>query len=126
MTFDSMKEPKIDVAIMHSEEVNFVLYGDFNSPNFNTSFNGKVSAKLLDGKIMLRTDESEFDPKEEIILNPLDPSSESFLLKDVIIGLKFHWEQKQNQRFSGSIKIISIRAFWQGLIADNAYKLTFF
>lgn len=101
-----MKEPKIDVAIMHSERVEFVLYGDFNSPNFDNLFNGKVSAKLQNGKIILITDEGEFDPKDEILLNPLDPASESFLLKDVIIGLKFHWEQKQNQRFSGSLKII--------------------
>ncbi|MDX1701779.1 MAG: SpoIID/LytB domain-containing protein, partial [Melioribacteraceae bacterium] len=101
-----MKEPKIDVAIMHSESINFVLYGDFNSPNFDSLFNGKVSAKLQNGKIILKTDEKEFDPKDEIILNPLDPISESFLLKDVVIGLKFHWEQKQNQRFSGSLKII--------------------
>ena len=35
-----------------------------------------------------------------------DPEGDSFLIKEVVIGVKFHWERKEKQRFLGSLKII--------------------
>jgi len=48
-----------------------------------------------------------FDGKtsEELSFQPLDESS-TFDLLDVVIGIHFHWERKENQRFKGNLKII--------------------
>lgn len=101
-----MKEPKVNVAIMSTEEVEFILYGDYKSSEFPDVFNGKMHAQILNDKIVLKSDATNFKPVNELLLAPIDDISESFLIKDVIIGLQFHWEQKQNQRFNGSLKII--------------------
>lgn len=101
-----MKQPNVNVAIMSSKEVAFILYGDFKSTEFSDNFNGNIKADFADGMIRLKTLTKEYKSVHEIIFNPVDPQNESFLLKGVTIGLQFHWEQKQNQRFSGSLKII--------------------
>ena len=44
--------------------------------------------------------------EKEIIFIPNDLETESFLLRDVIIGKKFHWEKKENQRFRGTLKLL--------------------
>lgn len=101
-----MKEPNVSVAIMHALKVEFTLYGDFKLEGAEEIFNGKMTASFDNGKIVLSNEDKSLDPVEEIILNPVDHTTESFLLKNVTIGLQFHWEQKQDQRFSGSIKLM--------------------
>lgn len=101
-----MQKPKVNVAILSEEIVEFDLYGEFYSPNFKGIFSGKFKAEYVDGKVGLFTEKESYPPQKEINLIPSDVESESFLLKNVTIGLEFHWEQKQNQRFSGELKII--------------------
>ncbi len=43
---------------------------------------------------------------DEIIFEPQEPENESFLIRDVVIGVKFHWERKEKQRFTHSLKLI--------------------
>jgi len=43
--------------------------------------------------------------ENEIILEPINENS-SFDLIDVVIGINFHWERKENQRFKGALKFI--------------------
>jgi len=101
-----MKEPKVNVAIMTTEEVEFILYGDYKSSVLPDVFNGKMHAQIFNDKIVLMSNATNFRPVNELLLSPIDDISESFLIKDVTIGLQFHWEQKQNQRFNGSLKLI--------------------
>ncbi len=101
-----MKEPHVNVAIMSTNEVEFILYGDYKSPEFNNTFNGKMSAETSNGMVILKANGEELEHQPEIVLSPVDDVSESFLLKDVTIGLQFHWEQKQDQRFTGALKFI--------------------
>lgn len=102
-----MDEPVVNVAIMTVDKVDFILYGDFNSSITSKTYNGKMSAECIDGNVILMNDNKESERANEIVLSPLDPKSESFLLRNVTIGLQFHWEQKQNQRFLGTLKIIA-------------------
>ena len=101
-----MKEPHVNVAIMSTDKVEFILYGDYRSPEFTNTFNGKMSVEISDGMVILKSNGENLDPQQEIVLSPVDDISESFLLKDVTIGLQFHWEQKQDQRFTGALKFI--------------------
>lgn len=101
-----MKEPTISVGIVNSEQINFELYGDFRSFGFNELFSGKLLAVIEDDTIIIQNGENTIKVSNEILFEPSDYKSESFLLRDVIIGVNFHWEQKQNQRFLGSLKLI--------------------
>lgn len=41
----------------------------------------------------------------ELLFEPIDEKA-AFELKEVTIGINFHWERKENQRFPGALKII--------------------
>ncbi|MEI7811220.1 MAG: SpoIID/LytB domain-containing protein [Ignavibacteria bacterium] len=101
-----MKEPTVSVGILTAENINFELYGDFASSGFNELFSGKCTAYLEDNIIVVECGGQTRKIINEIKFTPVDFRLESFLIKAVTIGVKFHWEQKENQRFVGSLKLI--------------------
>ncbi len=101
-----MKEPVVNVGILSGNEIKFELYGDFNSFGFDENFSGRYTAKIEDDTIVIDNGQKIYRSTNEIIFIPSDISSESFLIRDVIIGINFHWQQKENQRFVGSLKLI--------------------
>jgi len=101
----TIKEPIISVGLIKSPSINFELYGDFRIRSVNHNFSGKYSAYWESGKIRLSgaTFSQSFDG---LILEPRDPTSETFLLKNVTIGVSFHWERQKDFRFNGALKLI--------------------
>ncbi|HRS24242.1 MAG TPA: SpoIID/LytB domain-containing protein [Paludibacteraceae bacterium] len=92
-------EPIIHVGILSSREIAFILNGIFIISD-GKNFSGKQKAEWKNGKIL-------FDGETfyELNFQPHDESS-TFDLLDVVIGIHFHWERKENQRFKGALKII--------------------
>ena len=97
-------EPTINVGILTANEINFELYGDFEFDGKKHS--GIYSAHLAKGKIICKKGKEKIAEVNELFFKTMDPYGDSFLIKDVIIGVKFHWERKEKQRFLGSIKLI--------------------
>lgn len=98
-----MHEPTIRVGIMHEEEISFLLNGTYTLLQNKNNYTGKQTIKYRDDKI-------EFDglilPPEEFIFEPNNYDTGSFQLFDVTIGIKFHWERKENQSFKGSLHFL--------------------
>lgn len=92
-------EPTINVGILSDTTIEFVLNGDFISTNGNT-YSGKHKVIYKKGKVSFN---GEFS--DQIIFEPIDENA-SFDLINVVIGINFHWERKENQRFKGALKII--------------------
>ncbi|MGL4411627.1 MAG: SpoIID/LytB domain-containing protein [Bacteroidales bacterium] len=93
-----MTEPIVSVGIMFQPSIRFHFSGDFKVNN--QLFNGEYSASYESGKISFNGElysELQFDPIS---------SESSFLLYDVVIGIGFHWERFEDQRFHGSLKLI--------------------
>jgi Stage II sporulation protein. len=42
---------------------------------------------------------------KELLFEPQNEDA-SFTLKDVVIGINFHWERKEDQQFQGALKLI--------------------
>jgi stage II sporulation protein D len=114
------KEPKISVGILSEKKINFDLYGEFKVEGLNSILSGRFSAELINEKIICKRGDEIFEFQNEVIFEPVDPAIESFLIKDVIIGLKFHWERKEKQRFAGTLKIIKEKG---KLIAINIISI---
>lgn len=94
-----MKEPKVHVGILFEPQI------EFNLPNpyriGGTEVCGKQTVTYDEGKILWngrRYDELLFEPQNEL--------TDAFELLDVTIGINFHWERKEDQRFLGALKII--------------------
>jgi stage II sporulation protein D len=99
-------EPLISVGILTDTKIKFELYGEFSSYGFKQFFSGRFEAELVGDSIICKSDKDKIEITDEIIFEPNDPDSESFLIREVIIGVKFHWERKEKQRFTHSLKLI--------------------
>jgi stage II sporulation protein D len=99
------KEPSISVGILSGKEIKFELHGEFVFNGNNQTLSGVFTAKIVDNKIVVKRGDEKFESGAEFILEPQDFRVESFLIKDVIIGVEFHWERKEKQRFRGALKL---------------------
>ncbi|MCL6494028.1 MAG: SpoIID/LytB domain-containing protein [Ignavibacterium sp.] len=104
MKFDT--EPWLNVGVLTDNIIKFELYGDFGSILTNKTLSGVFTAELKNNKIVCKGTNITLESDDEIIFEPTDPVSESFLIRDVIIGVKFHWERREKQRFNYFLKII--------------------
>ena len=99
-------EPYISVGLLSDAKIKFELYGDFSSYGFKHFFSGRFEAEIVNDRIVCKGDSDKIEVTDEIIFEPQEPDSESFLIRDVVIGVKFHWERKEKQRFTHSLKLI--------------------
>ncbi len=94
-----MEEPKVKVGIMNAIEIKFALDGKY-----------KVLDDTAQGNQLVRTDGQSIiwngTTYSELTFVPINKSSASFLLENVTIGVNFHWERKETQRFKGALKLI--------------------
>ncbi|HXL00239.1 MAG TPA: SpoIID/LytB domain-containing protein [Dysgonamonadaceae bacterium] len=96
-----MKEPFIQVGILLSQpKIDFSLLTPYRMKGKEIP-SGEYSVTFSEGKILF--EQELFD---EIVFEPYQVHSDSFVLKDVIIGVNFHWERKEDQRFLGGLKFI--------------------
>lgn len=101
-----MAEPKLTVGILTEKRIKFALFGDFTTQSLPGIFNGPYTAEISNGKIKIANKSNSQLFESGIIFTPSLPADESFLINDVIIGVKFHWERKEKQSFRGSIQFI--------------------
>lgn len=120
-------QPNVHVGIMHGKEIRFNLIvpcyiKDVKENNFKVTFQtsmGEQCARYVNGLIEWNGDlyrELSFIPyanidieKEgeiESVIDDVDKDLGTFWLKDVTIGVNFHWERKENQKFGGHLKLI--------------------
>ncbi len=93
------KEPSVHVGIMETKELRFTLFGQFRLQD--SLVEGPQTATVApDGSVMWNGDKYA-----EIIFEATSPEC-VFELEDVVIGVNFHWERKENQRFKGDLKLI--------------------
>ena len=86
----------LNVGIMSAEELEFEILADGAGPR---------KAKVREGKI--EYDGALFDELYFEAPNLSTMFAEpSFVLHGVTIGVGFHWERKENQKFAGALKIV--------------------
>lgn len=91
-------EPKVSVGILWNKKISFILNQAYLYQGQETS--GENTVSFNDGKIVWNGsayDELYFEPKHK---------DASFTIKDVVIGINFHWERKEDQEFQGALKLI--------------------
>lgn len=95
-----MQEPVITIGILSGKEIGFSFPKEFISSD-GIAICGIQQAVYRKGKICWQ--EKEYD---ELSFTPQQDTSSFFELQDVTIGINFHWERKEVQRFKGELKII--------------------
>ncbi len=90
-----MTQPQITVGILSGKEIEFSFPESFISSD-GTESSGIQKAIYWDGKIHWQG--KEYD---ELSFIPPQNAHAFFELKDVTIGINFHWERKEVQKFKG-------------------------
>ena len=97
-TLGAMEEPVVTVGIMSDQELRFCIHGTYSAKG--DSVTGEQVATLEGGGIRWKGNlyrELTFKPCEE---------GATFSLHDVTIGVKFHWERRETQTFSGVLRLV--------------------
>ncbi len=95
-------EPVIAVGLMTipAQKVDFTLHGDFVTTNSITLHGGSYQTSVADN--LIQFDDGSFY-ESEVTLTPT--AKASFTVHDVVIGIGFHWERKEDQSFQGALKL---------------------
>lgn len=96
--FSLKKEPEVKVGIMSRQRIRFSLNTDYLAKG--EIVRGEQKVEYSEGGILWNGNlyrELTFTPQEQ---------NASFSLYDVTIGIKFHWERKETQIFSGALKLV--------------------
>lgn len=95
----AIKEPQVQVGILSAPQQEFILSGLYTIDGKTVS--GKQIVICSKGRLIWN---GHF--YEELLFEPTDPVVCSFELIGVTIGINFHWERKENQRFPGTLKLV--------------------
>ena len=110
-----MNDPLIHVGILLEQPViSFSLLNTYKLKGKEVA-PGNYRVELSEGKILF-----DGENLDEITFESDDLHSDAFELKDVIIGLHFHWERREHQRFQGGLKFIAEKG---GITAINIISL---
>ncbi len=94
-----MKQPNIHVGIMADKRIIIVFDGVY-----------QCNGKTIEGEqLFARTNNGiawQGSSYEKLYFTPENEKNASFLLQDVTIGIGFHWQRHENQRFRGGVELI--------------------
>ena len=97
-------QPIIKVGLLACKEIILNLEDKYLFNN-DITISGIIIVKHIKDKIELKFKDKKYITNK-INLIPYDILKNKFTVKDVTIGIDFHWERKEDQTFSGSIDFI--------------------
>jgi SpoIID/LytB domain protein len=98
LKLQASKEPNVTVGIVSAEKISFTLNQPYTAKG--ETLTGEQQVEFSEGGILWRGNqyrELTFIPQSE---------EASFSLYDVTIGVNFHWERKETQVFSGTLRLV--------------------
>ncbi len=97
-----MSRPVVAVGILSAKNISFTLTGIYSTPG-QAVVTGRQCVEVSEGGMCVEWNGQRF---REIEFTPTSPDGDTFELEGVTIGISFHWERKENQRFRGALKIV--------------------
>ncbi len=94
-----MEEPRVQVGILSASQIAFAFHTPFLLGD--EECNGEQMVTYAEKKIRWKG-----QLYDELLFEPSGHRAGAFELKDVVIGINFHWERKENQQFPGTLKLI--------------------
>jgi stage II sporulation protein D len=98
------QQPSISVGIMAEPSVDFLLENPYTFEGTELT-PGNYTAERKGKNLVIRGGDLILQSAGTITLQPVSFPG-SFMLKKVTIGIQFHWEQKEDQRFTGNLRFM--------------------
>ena len=101
-----MNIPTIEVGIMSAKNIEFQLNGCFRQATGEKAENTKGKASVSgNSAFVLHLGDRQQTFDDCVVLEPVNEEDAYFELHHVVIGVQFHWEREETQRFKGKLKI---------------------
>ncbi len=100
-----ISSPEVEVGILKAERINFRLSGKFETFPGNIRCYDTCAAYIENGKIIIQNADRKYQFDNQLSFSPCNISADKFIINDVVIGIEFHWEKRQNQVFQGTLKL---------------------
>lgn len=94
-----MIEPKINVGILFEMQIEFKLLAPYSVNGEEVG--GEQTVTYCNGDILWQG-----RSYKELLFEPVRNGQGEFEIRDVTIGINFHWERKEDQRFQGAFNVI--------------------
>jgi SpoIID/LytB domain protein len=102
-----MEEPLIKVGICSAHTVSLTFVSEYFIKHAGINLFGNYKVKTDNsGIVLFDSGDNEVFRAEELEIVPTTDTADIFEIEDVTIGVDFHWERKEKQRFRGSISLI--------------------
>ena len=98
-----METPTLKIGIMEDVEIHFCFREEYVLLATGNTFLGNHSIRISEGLLFLNDVPAGGD---NLYFRPVHEKNASFELKDVTIGIHFHWERKEDQLFKGSLQFL--------------------
>ena len=98
--------PEIEVGIVKATSIRIRMEGAFRTGSEEASWQGNAEATVKNNSLVIHREGTEFQLGKSVIFVPVDNESSRFAIEDVVIGIGFHWEQKEEQEFQGALKLM--------------------
>lgn len=92
--------PTISVGIVVSPTLVFQLKGAYRCVQTDTLAGDSFLCSVVENRLCI-----DHKTYTELLFMP-SSNNDSFEIEDVVIGIDFHWERKERQRFNGALKLI--------------------
>ena len=97
-----MNEPYVSVGILSGKSITFDLTGIFSTQS-DSVVTGRHTLTLSDSGLSFDWNGSKYT---SLLFEPTTYDGDSFELEGVTIGVDFHWQRKENQRFRGALRLV--------------------
>ena len=100
-------EPTIAVGVLTAPAVDFE--GEFDLPGSEHTLRGPARASASGDSIVIECGGDRSAHPSGVLLAPARGRENSFVIRGVTIGIRFHWERKEDQRFTGALRLVANR-----------------
>ena len=101
-----MNIPTIEVGVMSAKTIEIQLNGRFRQASGEETENMKGKATVNgDSAFVLHLGDVQQIIDDFVLLEPVNEDEANFELYRVVIGVQFHWQREETQRFKGKLKI---------------------
>lgn len=97
-------EPKVRVGIITAPQIRFELHGTYRVAGALLS--GNCVAHIEGNNVVITTADGKVTVSQSRPMLSRTDGEATFTLHDVVIGVNFHWERREDQRFAGDLELL--------------------
>lgn len=109
------KVPEVHVGIVRSGRLRFRFDGHYQLAGKGSGIEGPGEAEIKGKRLELKQKGLVLAAGKELVFHPVNPLRARFEISEVLIGIGFHWEQKEDQLFQGSLKLMIVEGEIQAI-----------